>query len=292
MFKETLERKTYDPSKALYEGLEKIRREHPELGRNVEVTIEIGRHGAKEGEALSELGKEQAAKLGKDFPSEAARIVGYGSTYEKEGTQRAMDTVKIAVENAPEVKNAALSNIERIGHDLDWTTLKNPWNTEPYKRALKEGPEKGWDKKQIENTGINETLKASPDSAREVASRFAHWIKFFINSAHISRNGEKNFYPVISHGIMPESFLKHALVRADKESGEKTIGYEDLEEIGGSFDVAEAMDISTKTDEEKNIEEIRVSFKNPGRAKLLEKYDLCIDKDMLEELDKEYEKYV
>jgi len=293
MIAEMLGKMEYDPSLALNQGLERIKAEFPEFGKNVEIVVEIARHGAKTKEgALSEKGMEQAAALGAKFP-EASRIIGYASTLEQGGAKRALDTVRIAIENAPEIKEKALASIERIGRDFDFMTLKNAWDLNIFKKIMAEAPEKGWTSEQAEDIGLNETLKACPEAVREVASRFAHWLKFFMNSSIITKNGEKVFYPIISHGIMPESFFKMALVRTNKDTGEKIVGYDDLiEDFGGGFSETEAVDFKAKTDADKNLSSIRVEFKNPERAKIFEGWDLSIDWDKIEELDKEYyEKY-
>ncbi|MDD5731778.1 MAG: hypothetical protein PHU42_02720 [Patescibacteria group bacterium] len=289
---ETMKGPEYDPGKVLTENLEKVKAEYPELGKNVEITIEIARHGEKTSKgALSSEGAKQAAELGRTFPEGIDRTIGYGSSLEQGGTRRALDTVKIALENAPEVKSMGLAEIERIGEDLDFKKLKNPWPSQPNKDAAAKGKEMGWDSHKIDTVGMNETFKISPESLRETASKFAHIIKFLFNSASISKNGEKIFYPVIAHGMGSESLLKLALTRTNKETGEKILGFDSLEEIGGAFVSTEAVDLLTKTDENKNITNIEVNFKDPARRKLLEGYDLSIDMAKIEELDAAYEKY-
>jgi len=279
----TTDKENYDPAKVLENSLVKIK-EMEGFGKNVTTIIEFSRHATTEGAeikgALAPKGEEEARELGKTYPEDASRVVGFGSSLTENGFQRALDTVDIALKSfkgiTGEGRYPDLSVLEKMAKDLDFTKTKNKW---PAQKDL-EG----------KSLTIDQRMNGAPELTREVASKIAHWVKFCINSSLASKDGEKNFYPIVSHFIMSEAFLKHCMLRIDKE-GNRVEGFENTEDIGGSLGAAEPFDMIVQTGDNKEIKEIKLVFKNPERAEKLKDFELFIDMNKLDELDKDYDKY-
>lgn len=280
----TIDEKSYDPGSVLEKALPEIK-EMEGNGEYVTTVIEGSRHAETQGAAikgaLAPQGEKDAFELGKGYPQDA-KIIGFASSLMQGGFQRTLDTVNFALKGFREVagddKQTDVSILKKVGHDLDFTVTENPWP------AAGKGP----DGKELT---IDQRMDGAPELTREVASKMAHWVKFLINSSFLSKNGEKNFYPMVSHFIMWEAFLKHAMLRIDKD-GNRTEGFTSVDEdLGGAFGAAEPFDIIIETNDKKEIKEIKLVFKDPKRAEKFKDVKLLIDMEKLDELDKEYDKY-
>ena len=93
--------------------------------------------------------------------------------------------------------------------------------------------------------------------------------------------------PLVNHGLYNESLLKKALIIEDSD-GTRHFGFDDVDEIGGFFDPAEAFKIKIKREGEN--EEYECNFTDSERQKLFAGKKLSIDWDVVEELFHKYDR--
>ena len=108
------------------------------------------------------------------------------------------------------------------------------------------------------------------------------------------RAGEAKAIPMVGSGLFAESLFKYALVVEDLKTGEKKVGFDDIEEIGGFTKQATAFRIKASRDtrlgDSRNLEELKkdtefsYEFTDPDRQKLFAGKKVYLDWDKVMQL--------
>ena len=117
-----------------------------------------------------------------------------------------------------------------------------------------------------------------------MAGAFAAVVEHYQEMAKRLNSGSKVLLPSGTHGGMMEHLLQQALVREDGE-GNKTIGFENVEDVGGEFDPSESYSVDIKTNENGDVQGVTVSFDNPERPVAEKMY---LDPDIVRSLAQFY----
>jgi hypothetical protein len=276
--------------------LEKIK--NPE-GANVVIDLKIMRHGEREGKMLNDLGREQTKEaavksgIGKEDYDAIKAIGSNADPIGEKKIGRSLETADIyANEIAGDDKFRTRAN-KLLSHEN--IISPKPYNhLQVYNSFLPENfgdlsPEekaqasKVAQAKTVEYSGSLDSLEAK-NYRKEAAGAYACLIKHYQKMATKLKSGSKVLIPAGTHGGMIEFILEYALVRED-ETGEKMVGFENIEEIGGAFNPSEAFNIKIATSEDGKQLPIGVTFDNPARSKAKKMY---LDPKMINELNNFY----
>lgn len=234
------------------------------FGRNVEIHAIFLRHGEKDEDGnLTEEGKKQAVELGGGLNSKDA-IKAYSSP-----VQRALETVKQVIENAPHDRKLNTRVRAEIGI---------PPSSKEFLKKFREleklapGAAAEWylsfgqEKPDLETT-----------SPHEVAESFAYVLTKYLRMADKLYSGSNIDLINGTHQGLPEALLKEIMVR--RKGDEELVGFEKLEDIGGALKFTEGMEFLIKVDERGN-KALKLNFRG-------QTYDIAVGK--LLDLAKSYE---
>ena len=110
------------------------------------------------------------------------------------------------------------------------------------------------------------------DYKREAAGAIATYVDHYARMAKRLRSGSRALLPSGSHGGIPlEIFLQQVLVR-ELANGRNVVGFQTLEEIGGSIAPSESFTVTIETDVQGKPKQLNVVFDNPDRPKCAAMY--------------------
>ncbi|OGG87579.1 hypothetical protein A3B87_00470 [Candidatus Kuenenbacteria bacterium RIFCSPHIGHO2_02_FULL_39_13] len=108
------------------------------------------------------------------------------------------------------------------------------------------------------------------------------------------KGGETKAIPTVGSGMFAESLFKYALVVEDPKTGDKKIGFDDVNEIGGFTKQATAFRMKfirdTRLGDPRKIQDfiqdtkVKCEFTDPERARLFEGKKVYLDWDKVKEL--------
>lgn len=234
------------------------------FGTDVQIHAIFMRHGEKgEGGELTEEGKRQATEFGNDLVSKDA-IKAYSSP-----VQRVLETVQQVVETAPHDKKLNT----RVRTELGLPPSSKLFS-EKFEQLQKEGEDKAveWYLSFGDKKPDSETT-----SPHEIAESLAYIITKYLSMAGKLYSGSNIDLINGTHQGLPEALLKEVLIR--KKDNEEILGFDKIEDIGGSLKFAEGVEFLIKTDT-RGEKILKVNFRGDS-------YD--VDMTKLNELAKTYE---
>lgn len=199
-------------------GLEKV------LKNDTQGIVTFVRHGKKNDEGdLTEEGKEQSRTLGEKFKEiYAKKNIGDIYLYSSP-VKRAFETVKEIMGVESKYKKPIFRD-ERLTADLEGDAIKE------YRKV--------WDgggKSAADNWYINSKY------GEEIAENFANFLENKFKK--VVKGGKKFHYIAGTHEIFTEALLKRVII---KDKGH--VGFENIEEIGGTLNYAEPINFLLKED--------------------------------------------
>jgi len=274
-------------------------KESSERGRDVEIVLKFMRHGERspEGELLDigrRITREKAAESGHAAESfDAVKAIGSAAGASKGVGMRAFETASIYADEI--ARDDAFA--PRTRDALSYETVINPIPFDHdaiYARHLPDDfkslsdEEKAAASLVAHRATVREEFALDTPEARafrrESAGAYAHTVNHYRKMTKKLNSGSRVLVPAGTHGGIMEYLLLEATVHTDKD-GKETVGYTDIEDIGGTFSPSEAYTVRIATDAEGNETEIVLSFDNPERPQ----GTLRLDIERLNELDEEYQ---
>ena len=266
-----------------------------EKGKNVHIALKFIRHGLRSpsGE-LTDYGRETTRQKASESKSEMGRfnVVGamgsdsgpIGST----GMQRSLETADIYAGELDADKRLKTRGSPILGYDMqvnpipfDWDKFYNENLPEDFSTLSDE--EKNKASKVAQSATLNHFMSLeTPEGLncrKEIAGSYARVIDHYMNAIKGVKSGTKALLPQGTHGGRMEPFLKEALVRR-LTSGEEIHGFEKIEDIGGAFDSSEAFNVEVATDENGELQKLKVTFDNKNRPQ----DEMYLDTERLREL--------
>lgn len=264
---------------------EKILNQEPNLekGTDVSILIKFIRHGERDKENnLTDYGREitkeraeESGLINENFSAVKAIGSNQGPQSE-EGLARSLETAhiysnEIAQDNIFKTRKNDILNFETI-------ISKRPYNhVEIYNSLLPDNYnslsdiEKSVAAKKAQTGVVNYLMSLKGEVAdayrEEVAGSHAYVLMHYIEMMKKLKSGSKIFIPAGTHGGTMELLLQQALVTKD-ENNEESVGFDNLEKIGGDFSPSEAYNVYLESDEKGELKELKVDFDNPDRQKL------------------------
>lgn len=289
-----------------------ITRHAPRLAGENTITNEAGEQVTiTDPKTLSERGKKIAEGTGIDLQQERYDLIKSYSSMEP----RAKETGDIMTEASSVVsQQTGRSAITRKRPHLEYSILSSDAEAKAF---LKKAPgiiqknlppnfaelsqeDRAETREKLQPTGMKivlENEKAVNILAEAEAFRLDHLIKLALRGTQV---GTKVAIPLIGHGLFFEALAKKALVR--EKQGNKKIGYNDVEEIGGFLKPGESLRTriicSQKEMTERvikdgkeeihrtpvNIEKIEFLFTDSEREKLFEGTKYYLDMNIVQQL--------
>lgn len=206
---------------------------------------------------------------------------GVGVDYTSAGLMDALKGVKQIINNRLQKLVDGLSDAEqeRFRHDPE------------YRAALRE---------KAQAAGLGEALKNESAVRKAAQGEALELLHVLALSRRGVRSGETKAIPIVGSGMFAESLLKYALVVEDPKTGTRTVGFDDVEEIGGFTKQASAFRIQltrdTRKGDPRNLDDFEHDTKvecsyigDPEKQKLFEGKNLSLDWDVVWKLAQEAE---
>jgi len=280
------------------EGLNQEKVQSPDKGKNVHMTLKFMRHGLREptGE-LTEYGKEITRKKARESKSntEGFNVVGAmgsdsGPKDPTTGMERSLETAHIYAVEIESDKKLKTGGTPILGY----ATLPEPFGWDNYYNShLPENfdtlpdDEKNEASKVAQTATVNHLMSLqTPDAIefrREIAGSFARVIDHYKSFIQNVNSNTRALLPQGTHGGKIEPFLKETLIRHNPD-GYEIHGFEDIEEIGGAFDSSEAFNVEVATDNNGDLQKLKVTFDNKDRPQ----DEMYLDLAKLQELKDYY----
>jgi len=287
--------------------MEKINQFNPEKklekGANVTIDLKLIRHGDRVGPFLTDYGRMETLQRAEESgvgPDDYNIVKGMGSNVnpnpkikDRRSMEmgRALETADIYVEKIIGDKRRPYRTMpqKKLSYEniispppFDWNKVYDSFLPENFKDLLPE--EKAKASKIAQTKTVNYLISLKTPEAetfkKELAGSYACLIDFLQRETQRVKSGTKMLRPAGTHGGMMEFILQYALVRKDKK-GNKIIGFNDVNEIGGELNPSEAFNVRIATDQEAKILSPKLTFDNPARPDLGEMY---LDQDKINEL--------
>ncbi|MFA5954807.1 MAG: hypothetical protein WC817_04725 [Patescibacteria group bacterium] len=145
-----------------------------------------------------------------------------------------------------------------------------------------------------QNIAFRKAMQKEPEVRTMAENEAYELMKTLELSRRGVKGGETKAIPIVGSGMFAESLYKYALVVEDEKTGERKIGFDDVDEIGGFTSQATALRLKLQRDtrlgDPRNIAdftrdtEISCEFTDPARAKLFEGKKVSLDWDKIIEL--------
>ncbi|MBS4035804.1 MAG: hypothetical protein KGZ85_15175 [Ignavibacterium sp.] len=155
-------------------------------------------------------------------------------------------------------------------------------------------------REQAQLVGLTEVMKneqAVKLAAENEAYELIHVLKL---SRRGVKEGETKAIPIVGSGMFAESLFKYALVVEDVATGQKKVGFDNVDKIGGFTKQATAFRVKFDRDirkgDARNLDDfmkdttISYEFTDPERAKLFEGKKVYLDWQKVKELAEEAKK--
>lgn len=293
--------------------------EDKEIGGETEVDIYLMRHSNRfagkgewtdpasgeivefnDTEDLTPEGKARAREFGFDIKEGHSNVVSIGSTEARAAEtgadieEGAQEPVLFTDKDGNRVVNQARGiTYKELGPDTKGVLFRElkPIINEvagkhpQYGRLSAE--ERALVRQGAQAIGMSEAMK-NPAIIDEAAEGMAYNLYALREISKGINPGSNPALPLVNHGLYNESLLKRALV-VKNEDGNSQIGFEDVDEIGGFFNPAEAFKIKIIRDGD-GEERYECEFTDPERQKLFAGKKLSIDWSIVEELFHKYDR--
>ncbi len=269
--------------------------EKREKGANIEMILHILRHGDRSPAGiLEEYGRERTRKVARQCKAfvgmQDFKVKAYGSPAgpksEETGMQRSLETAHIYGQEMVEPNETpyksrpkSLLNYE----DRDVLLIDPEYDYDKvYDDALNEYLKKNNLDESYDNLSEEEQKKASfyasneatryyleldtekaEQSRKEVAGTFAVLIEHYIKMMDKLNSDQKFLFPLGSHTGMIEPFLAEVVIWKDANGKERRGAT--LDEMGGIFKPSEGFDIILKTDQNGELQEVKMLFDDKKR---------------------------
>ncbi len=271
-------------------------------GANVSIVVKFIRHGERDKELnLSDYGrkitKEEAKKsnLKKDYFSAVKAIGSNQGPKNKDNMARALETAHLYSQEIADDD----AFISRKNDALNFETIisKRPYNhIEIYNSFLPKNyeslsdPQKKEAAEKAQAGVVNYIMSLKGETAekykKEVAGSHAFVLLHYIEMMKKINSGSKILIPAGTHGGNMELLLQQALIF--KNAGnQESVGFENLDQIGGEFSPSEAYNVHLESDNSGALKRVLVDFDNPARQKIK---DAQLDLEKLKELAEFYKK--
>jgi hypothetical protein len=270
-----------------------------ERGESVEVVLMFMRHGERDREGnLKDAGREETRQQAEasqidlnDF--DAIKPIGSNAGPKSDLRMgRALETVHI-YSNELAGDEAFRTKSQK---ELNYETFINPvpYNqNEIYKQNLPadfeelDDPNTVIAAKAAQNAVLNYVINLDTPEAiaykKEVAGAHATVIEHYKALANRLNPDSKVLIPAGTHGGLMELLLQQALVRTS-DTGEKVLGFENANDIGGQFNPSESFNVDIKTNDQGEYEPLKVTFNNPSRPQ----GEMYLDDGIIKELAEYY----
>ena len=267
-----------------------------EKGVNVQLVLHILRHGDRNLDGtLEEYGRDRTKEKAKKSHLAGERfdaVKSFGSTAGPKTTiegedmemQRSLETAyifgkEIAGDELYKTRPRDVLNYETMVLEMpfDYLEIHEDFANE-YIRDVLKYENKSFDdlsddeKKKVSEYAdaksvehlMNLSTENATDTRKEIAGSFAVLIKRYARMVQEKlRSNQKLLFPLGSHTGMIEPFLAETVVWKDKDGNE--MHGATLEEIGGNFKPSEGFDIILKTDQNGELEQVRIRFDDQTR---------------------------
>ena len=281
----------------------------PEKGRNVDITLKFIRHGLRTpqttlpsgevtGGYLSDYGREVAKQKALEDKAKIGHFNVVGAMGSDAGLpgptgmQRSLETAHIYALEIDADRRLTTRGTPILGYETEVNPIPFDWD-KTYNENLPKNfdslsdKEKDTASKVAQAAVLNYFMSLQTPEAinykKEIAGSFARVIDHYMRTIKGVKSGTKALLPQGTHGGRMEPFLKETLVRYTPD-GEKIHGFEKIEEIGGEFDSSEPFNVEVATDNNGDLQKLKVTFDNPERPK----DEMYLDTEKLQELKNYY----
>jgi len=272
----------------------------PEKGENVQITLKFIRHGLRtpSGE-LTDYGKETTRQKARESKPDIGRFNVVGAMGSDSGPvgptgmQRSLETAHIYAEKIDSDKiRLKTRGTPILGYDMqvnpipfDWDKIYNENLPNNFDSLSDE--EKDTASKSAQVAVLNHFMSLQTPEAincrKEIAGSFARVIDHYTKAIKGVKSGSKALLPQGTHGGRIEPFLRESLIRRTSD-GKEIHGFEKIEDIGGAFDSSEAFNVEVATDNNGDLQKLKVTFDNKERPQ----GDMYLDLKKLQELKNFY----
>lgn len=268
-------------------GPEAITSPEKEKGKNVEIVLAYMRHGLRDPKdnSLTDLGREETKKVAEKLGLEEFDIVKpYGSTagprkgVEMESVMgkrdwemgRSLETAKIfgeiSLKEDQKIYNP--TSVDTVNYEkfknkapYDHTKIYNSFMPEKFDQLSDD------EKVEASNYAQKKTIEHlmslnSPEAMefkKEVAGGYAMPLIHFSKMSERLNSNQKILIPLGVHGGHMELLLQQTMIMKDKE-GNKKVGFESLDEIGGEMDSSEGYIVKIRRGEKGELHEYVMNF--------------------------------
>jgi len=284
-----------------------------ENGKNVEVMLVYLRHGHRglSGD-LTDLGRDETAEIARELNlgEQYDMVKPYGSKAgplkkietesvvgEKElNMGRSMETSLIFAQNslAPGQEMYNPKPIDSVNYEKYKSTrpydhiaiynsfIPSDYNDLPDEKKVMAA--KYAQKKTIEHLMSLNSAEAQ-EYKKEVAGGYALPLVHFAKMSERLKSNQKILAPLGAHGGHLELLLQQAMVRNDSR-GNRIVGFENLDEIGGEIDPSEGFSVQIKRDENGKLQDYVLTFFNQEKRPAGE---FVLDASKIREVSEFYE---
>lgn len=301
------------------------------FGGKISVTIDGVEYVFDDGTNLTPQGKQHAAAFGSQYPEEVALVhprggdearhgetgddimsgtAKYGNIYrEKTGTIEPQTTAARVRDAAGRVKGARRGQgVDHKGAGFvpfykpikecvtaELNAIVRGLSSAEQQQFLKDPEMRAQYREQAQVVGFKKFMNEFPDQIKNTAENAAYEL---IHVVRLSRRGvapgEVKAIPVVGSGMFAESLFKYALLVEDEKTGEKKLGFDDVDEIGGFIKQATAFRMKLERDaskgEARNMDDmehdtvVTYEFSDPERAKIFEGKKVSLDWNIVRQL--------
>lgn len=267
----------------------------PEKGRNVQITLKFIRHGLRNpsGE-LSDYGREATRQKAQDIKSEIGHVDVVGAMGSDSGPvgpsgmQRSLETADVFASEIPANKRLKTRGTPILGYDMQVNPIPFDWDkfyngNLPDNFTTLSDEEKNKASKAAQAATLNHFMSSQTPEAvncrKEIAGSYARVIDHYIRAVKGVKSASRALLLQGTHGGRMEPFLKETLVRHTPD-GEEIHGFKKIEDIGGEFDSSESFNVEVATDNNGDLQKLKVTFYNKNRPQ----EEMYLDTEKLQEL--------
>ena len=266
-----------------------------EKGENVQITLKFIRHGLRtpSGE-LTDYGKETTRQKARESKPDIEHVNVVGAMGSDSGPvgptgmQRSLETAHIYAEEIDSDKRLKTRGAPILGYDMQVNPIPFDWD-KTYNENLPKNFDSLSDEEKDTASRVAQAavlnhfmLLQTPEAIncrREIAGSFARVIDHYMRVIKGVKSGSRALLPQGTHGGRMEPFLKETLIRSTPD-GDEIHGFEKIEDIGGAFDSSEAFNVKVVTDNNGNLQKLKVTFDNKDRPQ----EEMYLDLKKLQEL--------
>lgn len=296
------------------------------FGGKIAVTVDGKEYSFDDSKGLTPEGKRRATEFGTSYPEEVTLVHPRGGAearHGETGDDIMTGTLKYGNRESPspvrtdtgQVKGARQGKgVDYVGAGFDpfiqsmETFINAELNTQVQglsreeKRRFVESPEiRAKYREQAQVKGFKKFMEEHPEHIKIVAENEAYELMHVVElSRRGVQAGEVKAIPIIGSGLFAESLFKYALVIEDEKTGEKKVGFDHIDEIGGFTKQATAFRMKLIRDTGKGNSRdvsdmdldtiIEYEFTDPQRQEVFKGKKIYFDWEVVRKLAREAEK--